>query len=281
MIEGMLALEQGTTVGRQKVDWSSYFWKQIRALIALLSSTGQRKSEALLPDEAEWDLSCASRAQIVWILQNEEKPVVSPTVEQMENLREGDVMLWIPGASKADFGGTKWAPSPVPMRWDARMKINAPREMAQIEIAFPVQGEERMHTPMFTTEPDRSFPMRFKHVEKLLHPMLKATGLVNEDELKQYSWHSFRIFLATALKAIGAEDWEVQHALRWATPAMIKVYARRKQSVQEDLLEQVLLRAPTFDMKQTPNLLQGIELDDYHVALGLDEMAAGVGRLEL
>jgi hypothetical protein len=62
---------------------------------------------------------------------------------------------------------------------------------------------------------------------------------------------------------------------------MIKVYARRKQSVQEDLLEQVLLRAPTFDMKQTPNLLQGIELDDYHVALGLDEMAAGVGRLEL
>ena len=123
--------------------------------------------------------------------------------------------------------------------------------------------------------------MRFKHVEKLLHPMLKATGLVNEEELKQYSWHSFRIFLATALKAIGAEDWEVQHALRWATPAMIKVYARRKQSVQEDLLEQVLLRAPTFDMKQTPNLLQGIELDDYHVALGLDEMAAGVGRLEL
>ena len=223
----------------------------------------------------------ASRAQIVWLLQHEDKPVVSPTVEQLENLHDGDVMLWIPGSSKADFGGTKWAPSPVPMRWDSRAKINAPREMAQLEMCFTVNGEERMHTPLFTTEPDASFPMRFKHVEKLLHPMLKATGLVTDSELEQYSWHSFRIFLATALKAIGAEDWEIQHALRWATPAMTKVYARRKQSVQEDLLEQVLLRAPVFDMKQTPNLIKGIELDDYHIAIGLDEMAAGVSRLEL
>ena len=62
---------------------------------------------------------------------------------------------------------------------------------------------------------------------------------------------------------------------------MVKVYARRKQSVQEDLLERVLLRAPVFDMRQTPNLIQGIELDDYHMAIGLDEMAAGVNRLDI
>ena len=43
----------------------------------------------------------------------------------------------------------------------------------------------------------------------------------------------------------------------------------------------MLLRAPVFDMKQTPNLIKGIELDDYHIAIGLDEMAAGVSRLEL
>jgi hypothetical protein len=144
MIEGMLALEQGSMIGRKTLDWKSFFWKQVRALIALLASTGQRKSEALLPDETEWDLSCASRAQIVWLLKHEERPVVTPTMEQMHNLADGDVMLWIPGSSKADFGGTKWAPSPVPMRWNAEAKINAPREMSQIEIDFPVEGEQRM-----------------------------------------------------------------------------------------------------------------------------------------
>jgi hypothetical protein len=281
MIEGMLLLPQGTLINKQHIDWSAHFWMHIKALMALLASTGQRKSEALLPDEAEWDMSRASRAQIVWLLQDEEHPVVDPTAEQMSNLRRGDVMLWIPGSSKADYGGLKWAPSPVPMRWDDEIIINTPREMAQIEVHFPTHGEERSRTPLFTTEPDSSFPMRFKHVERLLQPMLRATMLVGAEEAKQYSWHSFRIFLATALKASGAEDWEVQHALRWATPAMVKVYARRKQSVQEDLLEQVLTKAPTFDMKQTPNLLKGLDLDDYHVPLGMEEMAAAVTRLDI
>jgi hypothetical protein len=62
---------------------------------------------------------------------------------------------------------------------------------------------------------------------------------------------------------------------------MVKVYARRRMSVQEDLLEQVLLRAPMFDMMQTPNLLKGIQLDDYHVALGMDALASGISNLDL
>ena len=277
LIEAILGLEDGTAINnKQSINWRDFFWIQMRALIALLASTGQRKSEALLPDDSEWSMESSARSQIVWNISGQW--IKSPFEDQLKNLRVGDFLIWIPGSSKADYAGQKWAPSPVPMKWHQTALINAPRELAALELAFMVSGPDRDATPLFTTEPKASRPMRFKHVEGLLRPMLVATRLVTKQEALSYSFHSFRIFLATALKAMNVPDWQIQNALRWARPAMVNVYARKNKMVQADLLEQALTRSPIFNVTETENLPV---IDDYQLALSLEGMMAGIGRLEM
>ena len=120
--------------------------------------------------------------------------------------------------------------------------------------------------------------MQFSNVEKLLRPMLVATGLVSKVRSKEYSWHSFRIWLASALHAMGVEDWQIQHHLRWATPHMLQVYARKCQVVQADMLEQVLLAAPDVSTVQTSNLPV---TDDYGVGINLQRLIAALESIRV
>jgi hypothetical protein len=276
MIEGVLKLRNGTKISSVRVNWKEYFWVVVRALITLLASTGQRKSEALHPDGIQWDRTFACRAQIMWNMNG--KWVADPSTAQLNSLKRGDFMIWIPGSSKADWSGLKWAPQPVPMKWDADAVINAPAAMARMELMFPCHGADRDVTPLFTTQQGKEFPMRFSNVEKLLRPMLVATGLVSKARSKEYSWHSFRIWLASALHAMGVEDWQIQHHLRWATPRMLQVYARKCQVVQADMLEQVLLAAPDVSTVQTSNLPV---TDDYGVGINLQPLIAALESIRV
>ena len=76
-----------------------------------------------------------------------------------------------------------------------------------MEMMYPVQDlQHRMRTPLFTRGCSAETPMRFADVENMWPQMLKATGKVPEADIHLYSLHSFRIFLASALKANGVSD---------------------------------------------------------------------------
>jgi len=47
-----------------------------------------------------------------------------------------------------------------------------------------------------------------------------------EDELSNYSFHSFRIFLACALLAAGCPRWMIKRMLRWRGDESLEIYAR-------------------------------------------------------
>ena len=196
----------------------------MRALICLLSCTGQRKSEALLPDGEQWDLSRASRSQITWKIA--QVYVADASEQQLRNLSVGDIMFWTLGRSKADYSGTAWGSKTVPMRWHGTAVLNAPRMMAQMELGFMVRGKAREATPLFTTKALASKPVRFADVELLLRPMLVASGGCNAEEAMMYSWHSFRIFLACALKAANVSDADIQVMLRWKSVASLHAYSK-------------------------------------------------------
>ena len=94
-----------------------------------------------------------SRASIAWRFhwQDEKAPPIrNPTAEMLRNLVDGDIMVVTPPVSKADKFGTSWGNSPIFLRYSRTAKVNAARELAEIELALPCSGEDRAITPLFT-----------------------------------------------------------------------------------------------------------------------------------
>ena len=59
-----------------------------------------------------------------------------------------------------------------------------------------------------------------------LQLLLIAGGCVTEEQLQNYSVHSFRIFAACALLAAGAPRWLIKRMLRWRGDESLEIYAR-------------------------------------------------------
>jgi hypothetical protein len=246
----------------------------MQALIALLASTGQRKSEALVPDGEQWDRSRASRSQITWRIKG--VFVADPSEQQLRGLDASCFMLWTPGRSKQDFAGVHWGAKPIVIRFHPTKVLNAPRLIAQMELRHMVRGTMRIDTPLFSVQPVANKPLKFAHVEQLLRPLLIAAGACQEVDAKLYSWHSFRIFLACALKAAKVPDADIQVILRWKSVASLHAYARLTVEAQEEILEAGLAAGLKIDVRQAANLP---ELDDYYLAQALDEMVEQVDKM--
>ena len=91
-----------------------------------------------------------------------------------------------------------------------------------------------------------------------------------------YSWHSFRIWLACALKRAGVSDADTQLLLRWKSSASLHAYQRMSQEVQAQLLTSALEVGDKIDVRQASNLP---ELDDYRLARALEGLAMGVEKM--
>ena len=68
---------------------------------------------------------------------------------------------------------------------------------------------------------------------------------LTEAQLSRYSWHSFRIALACALRALSLKEGDrvcsdstIQALCRWASAQSLKVYARLSRDDYADLLVQ-------------------------------------------
>jgi hypothetical protein len=269
IITALLSIPDGTAIGRRRLCWDEYFWKAVGTFFALLTRTGQRKSEALTPDGLQWNMTRAARSQIVWVIDGH--TVTEPSVAQLRSIKGGDIMLWIPGCSKADSFGLKWAGTPIACTYSEQSVLNAAHWMKQMELAFPVEDlQKRMRTPLFTKGAAAGAPLRYQDVESVWPHMLRATGKVPEQDIHLYSLHSFRIFLASALKAMNVCDDDIQRLLRWASKEAMMVYTRPSRNWQSDTIEAALLAAPKLDVRQAANLTP--EVDDYGLGLSFDTM---------
>ena len=99
--------------------------------------------------------------------------------------------------------------------------------------------------------------------------MLIATGVSSEDCFK-YSWHSFRVYLATALLAIDTPIPEIQALLRWKTPEACHIYARMSVAKYTGLIAKAV--QADFATVRTAHWQTAA-----NIAFGVDQMAA---RLE-
>ena len=154
-----------------------------------------------------------------------DKMEADPTMEFLKNMRDGDVVIVKPVVSKADPKGAFWCDKPIylPIRTDD--PICAAREFVEQEIMFPSRGEERAKTPLFCN--DKREPFTKSQVTASFTAMLKL--VVPATEVKHYSFHSYRSYLACSLDAAQCPPEKIKRILRWISDEALMTYVRANE----------------------------------------------------
>ena len=79
-------------------------------------------------------------------------------------------------------------------------------------------------------------PLTGRFIETTLQAALRSFGL-SKEEAGRYSPHSFRIYLACALKSAGKSDAEIQMLCRWQSLDSLRLYARMDARQYSELIQ--------------------------------------------
>ena len=274
LIHKLLTLPDGTRLvgdsrvpaGAVEVRRDGMVWLNIFTLISVLSQCGFRKAEVTVADGEDFGLRNLSWADLQWRIHAVDPVgyITCPTPEQLDLLAPGDFALLRPPPSKSDQLGIHWGNDPIYLPWEAGELINGARWLADLERRRQIPFERRRHTPLFCD--GSGMPFRHSPLDGILHAMLLALGLP-ESEAVKYSWHSFRVYLATALLAVKTPVPKIQALLRWKTAEACAIYARMDSADYAESLF-AAVRAD-FDTIRTANLQTA-----RNIAFGVDQLAA-------
>ena len=225
IISELLALEQFNMAG-EVASLSN------KALFATLAQTGFRKAEVSLGTHDAFGRHSLTRASIMWRIGG--VTVHSPTESQLRSLQEGDMVIIIPPRSKCDPFGLEWGQHPIYLRFHPSRSICAARALRDLELIMPLSTQaEREGTALFVDE--HGLPIKADDVDRLLKAGLAQCSSVADG--RRYSPHSFRRYLACALKADGNSDSTIQALLRWKTAESLRIYAVINDTAYADLVD--------------------------------------------
>ena len=204
-----------------------------RALWATMAQTGFRKAEVATSKTDTFGPSSLTRHNLRWRISGVE--TADPSEQQLRGMREGDLAILIPPKSKCDQFGLEWGQAPIYLRFSSRARICAARALRDLELRLPRHGrEQREDTALFTRNDGR--PLTTADVDALFKQCLSQSG-VQRAAVAKYSPHSFRRYLACALKAQGASDSTIQALLRWKTAESLKLYSILNDESYADLID--------------------------------------------
>jgi hypothetical protein len=209
----------GTSIG-PRVIADTIFWISYFAMIETMASTGSRKSEMAV--EGLWSAAChLSRGSLLWVIEGVQTR--SPTLDQLRNLTEGDYAVLCPPPSKTDAFGVIWGDKPMylPVRFSAA--YCAALRLRDLELAYPVMDSDRLNVPLFCQEP--GIPFTFSILEQMLK-QIKDIIMPEVDDKSVFTYHSFRVLLATQLGCAKRTGPEIQAMCRWQSPASLGIYVR-------------------------------------------------------
>ena len=202
------------------------FWDHLFTVFEVNRFCGFRLDELARP-QGQNDLT---RGHLTWHLNG--ASVLSPTSQQLDELKDGDYAMIKPVPCKNDQFGHRFGAFPIYLTW--RKEQNNPAQaLANIEQKYPVESEMRAEVPLFCASMVKSVasntgwvttPFTKGGLSKVFRALM--TDIVGLTQAQKHSMHSFRIDLATRLHASGASDGTIQRLLRWSSPASILIYGR-------------------------------------------------------
>jgi hypothetical protein len=158
--------------------------------------------------------------------------LTDPSPAQLRSMRPGvDRCRLAPPRSKPDQWGYNHCPYPVSFLYHASSTSPAFRLM-QLELRCNTHGAARGVTPLFHDDAGSVYTHSF--LDRMLRAVL--TSLYGAKVATLYTWHSYRVGLATALHAAGVADDMIQLICRWMCPASLFVYRRKGTSEHEGMI---------------------------------------------
>mmetsp|Transcript_5684 Transcript_5684/g.16782 ORF Transcript_5684/g.16782 Transcript_5684/m.16782 type:complete len:159 (-) Transcript_5684:165-641(-) len=123
------------------------------------------------------------------------------------------------------------------LSFDPTCPINAARALRDLELSFPVPPEQRAFFPMF---PKNNANTSWTGNDLYRVTKSLVAKVVPSNRVANYSFHSFRIYLACALMADGKTQSEIQAFLRWKSVESVPVYARMNENDYEAAIQSAL-----------------------------------------
>ena len=220
LVDTLLGTPEGYKVGGVPVVRDSRRWRSFRGITTTLASTGFRKAEITVDKHGQpCDADCLSREHLRWRLRGKLYNSGSVPSELLSDPQAGDFAILTPAPSKSDPFDMVWGDKPIwlPFSTDP---LSAFPALAQIELHDAFEGDAAA-TALFTG--DDKLPFSGAQLDRALHAMLLRHFPAATSKL--YSWHSARIWLATALLAAKATRAQIQALCRWQTEESLNIYA--------------------------------------------------------
>lgn len=235
----LLHLPDNTALGPFTYLRHSRFGLTWRALLSVLNYTGFRKAEWAV--RARGEATHMTFAQLAWQLNNTPQRTALTAV-QRAHIRLGEqpaFALIYPVPSKCDPDGSAFCNKGIPFAVDPDDE-EAPGSLL-LRLEELVSPEDRKTTPLFSD--DSGAPFLMADMDRALKD---ALSLYDSSVATTRSWHSYRIRLASKLRAAvtpsGAPkypDAVIQAFLRWKTPSSLRIYARYDNATYADILRNI------------------------------------------
>ena len=258
----LMHLPAGAKLGPFTYHPNTRFALTWRALLAVLNHSGFRKAEWAV--RARTDSTRMTFSRLVWQLDGtphrDTLTAVQRALIRQRTMRA--VALLYPVPSKCDPDGTAFCNKAIPFPVDVDSTLSAGTLLLNLEEC--VSPVDRLSTPLFAD--DTGVPFLGADMDKALRD---ALSLLNPASAATKSWHSYRIRLASKLRAAltptGApkySDAVIQALLRWKTPASIAIYARYDTDTYAQILQSVdALDITSVQYANLPELTEQDRLD--------------------
>ena len=195
----------------------SYVALTVIALLTFLLETGFRLGEIV--EHPSGELMYLTRGSLVWFFDG--VATTDPSVAQLQSVRIGTRVDVRPSRSKSDQWGELHCPYVLSLVCCSMDLLDVVCQLVEVELRLRVRGSARETTPLFATASGGTFTHAY--LDRLLTGLLIL--IVGVARARCYSWHSFRVGLACALRAVGCPPDVTQLICRWMSPASLRVYA--------------------------------------------------------
>ena len=243
LIYGMLEVADGARRGGLAVARESYYWLSMFTLFTVNAEVGMRKDE-VTGDKKRNGITFSSltykvKAALYKVL----------TAALFAAMGVGDGVYISFSLAKNDPIGIYFTATPAFLPWRAAGRC-ACRALAKLDLAACIEPSARKDAPLFGPTPGAFFTA--SQVDAAFVLCLAEGARVPEEELENYSFHAFRIWLACALLSCDTPRWLIKRMLRWRGDESLEIYARVSDDQWQLRLDQCL--AATVDASLVPRL---------------------------
>jgi hypothetical protein len=218
---------------------SSRFGYTWRALVAVLNHSGFRKAEWAVRSRGEATLM--TFAQLAWQVDGVSFKASLSTLQRahIRTQASSAIALLYPVPSKCDQDGTAFCNKAIPFPVDPQ-DLNC-AGLLLLTLEELVEPHDRKAVPLFA-DPEGN-PLLANDMDRALRDAL----LLHDPAVAESrSWHSYRIRLASKLRAAVTpsgvplySDAVIQAFVRWKSPSSLNTYARYDTAKYADILRSI------------------------------------------